>query len=78
MRRRAARALIEVAIAGMFLIGVAAYRAHADFTGNDALVWAWRVGLAVALVFFTALRIAMGRPTGSRTPFSRDQSDVSP
>ncbi len=70
--------LIEVAIAGMFLIGVAAIRAHDDFTGDDTLVWAWRVGLAVALVFFIALRIAMGRPTRSQTPYSRKKVEVLP
>lgn len=70
--------LIEVAIAGMFLIGIAAVRAHAEFTGDDAVVWGWRVGLAVALVFFTALRVVMGRPTGSRAALSVEENDVSP
>jgi hypothetical protein len=68
--------LIEVAIAGMVLIGVAAIRAHAEFTGDDALVWGWRVGLAVALVFFVAVRIALGRPTGSRESPSSGVTDV--
>jgi hypothetical protein len=54
--------LIEVAIAGMALIGIAAIRAHAEFHGSAVLVWGWRIGLAVALVLFVALRIAMDRP----------------
>ena len=54
--------LIEVAIAGMVLIGIAAIRAHAEFDGTAAVVWGWRIGLAVALVAFIALRIAMARP----------------
>ena len=56
--------LIEVAIAGMALIGIAAIRAHAEFDGSGALVWGWRVGLAVALVLFVALRLAMAMPAG--------------
>jgi hypothetical protein len=56
--------LIEVAIAGMTLIGIAAIRAHAEFDGSEALVWGWRIGLAVALVLFVALRLAMARPAG--------------
>jgi hypothetical protein len=58
--------LIEVAIAGMVLIGIAAIRAHAEFSGTAVLVWGWRVGLAVALVLLTALRVAMARPVGDR------------
>jgi hypothetical protein len=53
--------LIEVAIVGMLLIGIAAVRAHDEFHGADALVWGWRIGLAVALVLLVVLRIAMGR-----------------
>ncbi len=56
--------LIEVAIAGMALIGIAAIRAHAEFDGSEALVWGWRIGLAIALVLFVALRLAMARPAG--------------
>ncbi|HWC12540.1 MAG TPA: hypothetical protein VG455_15125 [Acidimicrobiales bacterium] len=58
--------LVEVAIAGMVLIGVAAIRARAEFDGSDVVVWGWRIGLAVALVLFTALRIAMARPAPAR------------
>lgn len=66
--------LIEVAIAGMVLIGIAAVRAHAEFQGNDALVWGWRIGLAVALALLVALRMAMDsrggrRMTTPRPPF---------
>ncbi|MGH9154354.1 MAG: hypothetical protein ACRD1K_00520 [Acidimicrobiales bacterium] len=57
--------LIEVAIAGTALIGVAAVRAHREFHGSDALVWGWRIGLAVALLLLVALRVAMARPTGA-------------
>ena len=54
--------LIEVAIAGMALIGIAAIRAHDEFDGDAVVVWGWRIGLAVALMLFIALRIAMARP----------------
>ena len=57
--------LVEVAIAGMVLIGIAAIRAHAEFQGSDLVVWGWRIGLAVALVLLTTLRVAMGRPAAS-------------
>lgn len=53
--------LIEVAIAGMVLIAVAAVRARAEFHGSDVVVWGWRIGLAVVLVLLLVLRIAMGR-----------------
>ena len=69
--------LIEVAIAGMLLIGIAAIRAHSEFTGDDTLVWAWRVGLGVALVLFITLRIAMARPSGGTTPVSNQESGAS-
>lgn len=59
--------LIEVAMAGMFFIGVAAIRAHAEFHGSDALVWGWRIGLVVAFGLLLALRLAMGRPARPRT-----------
>jgi hypothetical protein len=58
--------LIEVAIAGMVLIGIAAIRARAEFTGSAVLVWGWRIGLAVALALLIALRIAMARPVVDR------------
>lgn len=46
----------------MALIGIAAIRAQAEFDGSGALVWGWRIGLAVALALFVALRLAMARP----------------
>ena len=58
--------LIEVAIVGMVLIGIAAIRAHAEFIGNAALVWGWRLGLAVGLLLLVGLRIAMARPGRGR------------
>ena len=58
--------LIEVAIVGMVLIGLAAIRARAEFDGNVSVVWGWRLGLAVGLVLLIALRIAMARPGGNR------------
>jgi hypothetical protein len=54
--------LIEVAIAGMVLIGIAAIRAHAEFDGSAVVVWGWRIGLVVALVLLITLRVAMARP----------------
>ncbi len=54
--------LVEVAIAGMVLIGIAAIRAHAEFDGSDALVWGWRVGLTIALCLLITLRLVMARP----------------
>ena len=60
--------LIEVAIAGMGFIGIAAIRAHTEFTGSDGLVWGWRIGLGVAFVLLVSLRLYMGRPvTSTRT-----------
>jgi hypothetical protein len=57
--------LVEVAMAGMVLIGIAAIRARDEFQGDDLLVWGWRIGLAVALVLLTTLRVAMSRPAVS-------------
>ena len=54
--------LVEVAMAGMVFIGIAAIRAHEEFQGDAALVWGWRIGLAVALALLTTLRIVMARP----------------
>lgn len=54
--------LIEVIIAGMVLIGIAAVRARAEFDGSAAVVWGWRAGLIVALGLLGALRIVMARP----------------
>ena len=54
--------LIEVVIAGMVLIGIAAVRARAEFDGSAAVVWGWRIGLVVALGLLVALRIVMARP----------------
>lgn len=64
-RWSAFRIPVEVAIAGMALIGIAAIRAHTEFTGGTALVWGWRVGLVVAFGLLVALRIAMGRPAAA-------------
>lgn len=58
--------LIEVAIVGIVLIGIAAFGAHAEFDGNAGLVWGWRLGLAVGLVLLIALRISMARPGPDR------------
>ena len=55
--------LIETAMIGMALIGLAAIRAHAEFHGGDGLVWGWRIGLVVAFAALAALRSAMTRPT---------------
>lgn len=57
--------LVEVAMAGMVLIGIAAIRAHAEFHGSDVLVWGWRIGLVVALGLLIALRLAMARPAAA-------------
>ncbi|MGH9224788.1 MAG: hypothetical protein ACRD2W_13660 [Acidimicrobiales bacterium] len=54
--------LIEVAIIGMALIGIAAIRARAEFVASDAVVWGWRIGLVFALGALLALRLAMSRP----------------
>jgi hypothetical protein len=58
--------LIEVALAGMFFIGIAAIRAHTEFHGSNGLVWGWRIGLVVAFVLLLTLRLAMGRPAAPR------------
>jgi len=63
--------LVEVAIAGTALIGIAAVRAHSEFRGSDVLVWGWRIGLAVALVLLVALRVAMARPIIASDPSAR-------
>jgi hypothetical protein len=68
--------LVEVAMAGMVLIGIAAIRAHAEFHGSDVVVWGWRIGLAVALGLLTALRIAMARPAA--VPVSRGAQSSHP
>lgn len=60
-RWSALQILVEVAIVGTVLIGMAAVRASDEFHGDAAVVWGWRIGLVVALVLLTALRMAMGR-----------------
>ena len=57
--------LIEVATAGVMLIGIAAVRAHAEFRGRDSLVWGWRIALAVTLALLVVLRLVMTRPTAT-------------
>ena len=53
---------IQVAMAGMALIGVAAVIAWDEFIAGDGLVWGWRIGLIVAFAALAALHTAMSRP----------------
>ncbi|MEW6155003.1 MAG: hypothetical protein AB1673_13610 [Actinomycetota bacterium] len=61
--------VVETAMIGMVLIGIAAVRAWDEFTvGGDGLIWGWRVGLVVAFALLAALRTAMSRPVGPQGP----------
>jgi hypothetical protein len=60
--------LIEVAIVGMVLIGIAAIRAWDEFHGSDVVVWGWRIGLVIGLAMFVALRITLARPAPAPAP----------
>jgi hypothetical protein len=57
--------LIETAMLGLALIGIAAIRAHAEFQGSDALVWGWRIGVVVTIALLGALRVSMSRPVAA-------------